>query len=720
MKIYPVAYTNYANAEKRSPRYVFSIDYGASGTDYFASHDDIFGVPTGTFEGLFEDYSSVSQSIDPETGSSPIGSLSVRLGDVGGAITDQLQARKAAGDNIKGKQARLWKGFEGMTWSDFEPQYTQNVRDIKEFRGQYTISCEDAQRSLRTNIFTPQKTTLTESITASAISATVESTTGFEFVEHGTSYSHGPSDAWGYFQLDDEVIGYNGRSATQFFGLERGLFGTEAAAHTVDPNDPPERRPEVTEYVYLELPIPKLVRALMTGELYGQAGATLPSTWHMGIDPALLDDLQFTGIGDDLWVPTNDSRGLIARFTGIGETDGKLFLEKECFLLAQIFAPVLPDGRLGLRRLTPALSNAPHVLELNETNVSGFRPLKHALRKLINRVIINWSYFLEQFWRQTVYIDATSIAAQKQESTKVYSFKGLASNRATDQILRQRFDAIRDRFSSPPLEISVDVAKRLDMLELGDIVKLNLTNVRDASAPTDNSISRSFEIQRITDSRNKPLKLDLFGSSSNATPIAPDLDALPDGYYDQEGIELSTVVDITAGVTDAGTFNLTGDPSLSNAVYYYDGDLTISANTLINITHNVQLRVRGFLTINGDFDGSGAGIPGVADALPQGPGGTPGFMGNTRGGNGIEYIAPDDESWRTRSPDTHSTLGTHRSFPHLNLEVVGNSIEGVPDDLRGTSGGPGGKANNALGGTRWCGRRGSSNRRARRRLRWWC
>ncbi len=691
MKVRPLVYAKHQLAGTSEPRYVISIEFALASFEYFSSHTGITNIPAGTIEQCIEDFSSVSQQFDPETGASRIGSLTVQLGDIAGAVTDAFQARLLAGTGVRDKQLRFYKGFAGMAWEDFELKWTQTVHEVSEDHARYSISCSDLQRAMRTEIFELKKTVLDATLSATAATATVADTTDFVLVEHGTSYSHGPSATWGYFTLDDEIIGYTGKTATTFTGLARGLFNTEPAEHQVDGADPPERRPEVQEYVYLEMPVPKLVKALMTGVLHGQGAATLPDHWHMGIDISLIEDSQFTGIGVDLWDPANDAVGLIAPFTDIDSIDGKRFIESECFLLAQIFSPILSTGNLGLRRFTPALATAAHLVTLNESNVQKHTSLKHSMRAVFNRIVLNWSWISGEFRRQTIKLDTDSIAKHGQAPIKVYNFRGLAANIATQSVLDQRFDAIRDRFSSPPLSISVDVSNRLDVMEIGDVCLLQLQNVRDMAADTVNPIDRAFEIQQIREDR-KRLTFVLAGSSAEAVPVAPAVNALPNAYYDQEGTELSTVVTITAGVTGAGSFNLVGDPSVANAVFYYVGNLTIAATTTLNISDNVQLRIRGFLTINGTIDGIGDGLTGNIDVNPgPGPGGKVGFIGATRGGDGVDYRPPDEDEWATQRPDAGTTFGLHSSVPHLNLLVNGNTLEGLPDDVRGTSGGPGGK-----------------------------
>lgn len=690
MKTWPAEYARHQYARSAERRFVLTIEFSSGSFEIFTSHSGIPDIPAAAIEGVFVGYSTISKSFDPDTGVSRIGNLVAELVDKSGAVTNAFQARLTAGSGISAKRVRLYKGFAGMSWNAFQLKITQDIyQDIEEYRGLYKIACSDIQRAMRKEIFRLKKTTLDATLSATASTMTVGDNTDLNLVAHGSSYSHGPNQTWGYVQIDNEIIGYTGKTgSTELTGLARGLFNTVAVEHRVDSGSKPEQRPEVIEYVYLEMPIPKLVKALLTGVLHGQGNATLPSHWHMGIDVADLVESQFTGIGADLWDPTDDSVGLITNFGGIEEVDGKSFIEKELFLLAQIYCPVQSDGRLGMRRFTPALATAAHVATLNESNVSKHSGLKHCVREVINRVVLNWSWVLGKFRRQTIKVDANSIAKFGEAPLKVLGFKGLSSNRATQSLLNQIFQSIRDRKSAPPLKLSVTVSKSLDRIELSDVVRVQLPNVRDMSANSINAIDRAFEVQQIAEDM-KSLRFVLFGSSAKVTPIPPEKNALPDAFYSSAGTELSTVIPMTGGATNPGTLTLTGHTDFSQSIYYFLGNLTISANTILQIDKNVQLRVRGTLTINGKIIGIGRGLPGVADGatLDNVPSGEGGFFGMTVGSDGAEYDAEFDGYFSRPAPATSE----HLSVPFLNLAVSSNTLNGLPATLAGCSGGPGGK-----------------------------
>jgi len=682
-----------ALAPNREPRYVVSIDWTGGDVDYFASHSDVVNKPAGTYDGYFSNYASRSATFDPETGTSEIGSLTVELVDLSENVTSLFQTQLAANKGLRGKEVRLYKGFADLDWSDYVLVTTQRVVEVTEQRGKYSIRCADLQRSLREDIFEPKTTALAATVDAAeTTSISVDDTSAFELVAHGTSYSHGPSASWGYIQIDDEIIGYQSKTATQFNTLERGLFNTDVVAHEVNPADPPEKRKKVSEFIYLELPAPKLAYALMTGVLHNQGGATLPDHWQLGIDTSLINLTEFTGIGSDLWDPSDDTLGLILRFEGLEKIDGKRFLESEVFQLAQIFAPVRADGKLGLRRYSPVISRAAFQVVLTEDNVASLSPLRHKMRDVINQVIINWGKTRGEFRRRTQLIDLDSVTIHGKAPVKTYSFAGLAASRATQATINQRFDAIRDRYAAPPQEISLPVFRSLDRLEVGDAVRLQLTNVRDLAASSQIPLARTFESRRKGEQMRGPITLDLFGSSQVAQPTSPtgDATALPDGFYTAAGTALSTIVTITSDVTATGTYQLTGAADADSGIYYHDGDLTIADGTVLEISDNVQLRVRGFLQNNGEIRGIGGGIAGVADSgVAVQESGTAGYFGSTAGGDGVWGILPS--AFRTNPPQVPTVQGEHSSVPLYTLTVDGSTLRGYPTDLRGTSGGPGGR-----------------------------
>jgi hypothetical protein len=698
MRADTVTFHNANVAPQKSPRFVVAIIFDVA-SFYITSHTGITTVPGTVFDGALKATSAFSQKIVPDEGRTEIGAMSFEVVDLSSAFTLATRSKLGGGDGLRGKEVRLYVGYEGMDFTAFQRFQTQVVSDVEFDDGVYRIQCRDITREQRKEIFEPKKTTLRDSITATSTTIPVYVTTGFSTVFHGPSYSDGPSSTVGYIKVDDEIIRYTGKTADTFTGCTRGVLNTQAVAHEVDASTDADRRPKVEEYIYLELPAAKLIYAILTGTLYNDS-ASLPSHWHLGIASTWVRLSDFTGLGSDLWDPALDTAGFVTRFAGLTKTDGKKFLESELYQLLGCFPVIYSDGTIGIKKMNHVLADAPYVVELNEKNTVSWSALKHEMNGLFNEIRVNWNYNDKDFTREKLVVDAASVALNTGQIIKELSFKGLHGSRHTDAIVAKRIDALRDRYTYAPETMEVTVLPSLNRLEVGDIVRVKLQNVRDF-AGSGSYIDRSFEIQqKVEDFATGQVTLSLFGSTGRASVDAPTTDAspLPDAYYTAVGVNLNTVCTISVvggvGIIQPGTYNLTGNANMnaSSAVYYYPGDLELADGAILQVNNNVQIRVRGFWTINGDITGLGRGKTGVADSAGYDTiqAGAPGFIGNSRGMDGA-IIRQSGRSINISTVPCAITQGQYSAFPYLDLVVSGTSLTGIPSDLRGTSGGGGGK-----------------------------
>ena len=689
-------------AATKSPRMVVEIEY-TSVSLYLSSHADITGIPATHIAGCLIEPSFSSQRLNPDQGRAEIGAASFSAADVNTELSDNIRALHAAGQGLRGRTCRFYLGYEGLDWSEFVLFGTQDISDASYDRGAYRIACTDVQRSARKDIFDPATTTIASTVEAADTTINVVSTTGFSTYYHGTSYSDAASSTVGYIKIKDEVIRYTGKTATSFTGCTRGVLGTLAARYVADGATPSSRREKVTEYVYLELPGPKLAYALLTGTLYGDS-ATLPTKWHLGIPSSLVRQADFTGIGDDYWKSTDDTAGVVLRFEGLSKTDGKAFIETEILRLMGMYMPVYATGDLGLRRMTRVLSDAAGVVTLDDTNSVSVGELQHDMGSLHNAFTILWNWNGKDYTRTTAFIDATSANKHGTADTMELKFRGLYGGRHTDGLVFKLLDQIRDRYAAPPLRHKRDVFHSLNVIEVGDVVRVRDPNVRDFTG-TGDTIDRAFEVQSVSVNHlTGAVSLDLFGSTGISSIQSPTTatSALPDAFYTATGTNLTSVATITGGVMATGSYTLAGGADLTTSVWYYNGDLTIPAGCALNISGNVQLRVKGYLTINGQILGVGGGKAGVADNGTTTPvlSGNAGFVGNARGSDGITVyrIKPSTNQVGVRSKAAAITTAANQSFPYLALEVSGSTLKGLPTDLRGTGGGPGGKVVHEDGG----------------------
>lgn len=706
MRADTVTFNSANTAPQKSPRFVVAVIFDVA-SFYVTSHTGITTVPGTVFDGALRGTAALSQKIVPDEGRTEIGAMSFEVVDLESAFTDACRAKLGGGDGLRGKEVRLYVGYEGMDFTAFQRFQTQVVSDVEFDDGVYRIQCRDITREQRKEIFEPKRTTLRDTVSASATTIPVYVTSDFSTVFHGPSYSDGPSSTVGYIKLEDEIIRYTGKTADSFTGCTRGVLNTRAVAHEVDSGTDAERRPKVEEYIYLELPAAKMIYAILTGVIYNDS-ATLPSHWHLGIATSWVRLSDFTGLGSDLWDTALDTSGFVARFTGLTKTDGKKFLESELYQLLGCYPVIYSDGTIGIKRMNHVLADSPYIVELNENNCVSWSALKHEMNGMHNVFRVNWNYDGEEFTRSKYFVDAASVSAYGQAPVKELNFKGLHGARHTDAIVAKRIDALRDRYTWPPETMEVTVLPSLNRLEVGDIVRVSLPNVRDF-AGSGSSIDRSFEIQqKVEDFQTGQVTLSLFGSTNKASiePPTTDTSPLPDAYYTSQGVNINTVCTISViggvGVIQPGTYNLTGNASMTaaGAVYYYPGDLELADGATLTVNNNVQLRVRGFFTINGDINGVGRGKAGVADSVGFGTtqAGTPGYIGNSRGMDGVSGQPLPRGGGYVRTEPCAFTQGQNAAFPYLDLTVSGNTLVGIPSDLRGTSGGAGGKSARSAAG----------------------
>lgn len=716
------------------PRYVVSIDFDGT-VQYFPSHSDIANVPGTPIANLIVGISATSQTLNPDRANATIGSMSFDIIDLAEAFTNLVRTELDTNDvGLRGRTVQFFMGYksqqdgagilDGLSTDD-NPDFdnfilfqTQIVQSVETKEGRYSVKCADIQRETKKQIFDLALTYMTSSISDTATSIPVLDLSAFEPNNHGTSYTDAPSANVIYIRIDTtkEIIRcpFADIVGNSFTNVTRGVFGTQAKAVEVDTASASDRRPKVEEYVYLELPAVKLAYAILTGVIEGTADV-LPSSWHAGVATSFVRLTDFQNIGDDLWVTTDDTAGIVLRFDGIEKQDAKKFLETEIYLLLGLFSPVYSDGQLGLKRMVASLSDSPYQFDIDDSNVRGSGNLTHDMESMQNNLRVDWNWNGDRFIRSTIIVDSNSIARHGQAPEKRLGFRGLVGTRFTEQVLRQLLTSLRDMYTGPPLRLDINGFHLMNPLEVGDACRVNLSNIRDYSQPGSNLV-RTMVIHGMTVDWLRGVKLKLFGSSERADEIPPitATTCLPDAFYPQVGTALTSVPGLMTGnVTNAGTFTLAGSADMNAAasIFYHDAPLTISSTTTLKIEQNVQLRVRGFITIDGTIDGIGQGLPTgltsfVFDEhyyfLSTAQIGNPGFIGNSIGHHGLLFREPDDggfPSWVWVTAPFF-TQGLFDAFPNIVLEVddAGNgTIIGIPTDMRGGGGARGQRAGLKIG-----------------------
>lgn len=686
-------------SRKREPRIAVGIIY-PTGSIYITNKGALSNVPGNVVHGALEDISSVGRDLSPLDARSTIASFSFSVVDVDGELTDELRAQLVAGEGVGRRDVRVYTGdtddFTDGTWSLVDTFVIDSV--VQYDRGSYRFSCLDRQRQLREKIFPAVSTRLTADLGVGDTTVTVSNTDGFDLVPHTASFSDAPSTSVLYFRIKKtgEIIRATGKTSTTFTGCTRERFNTIAQAVDLDPSADVDKQPEVELIYYLEMPAPQLAYALMTGDILGTANS-LPDGYHVGIDPAFVDDDLFTNIGADLYNPSDVTKGLVLSFgthRGLRETDGKRFIEEQVLFPMWTFLPVSNEGKFGLRRLVRLLADAAPVALVDEDTIMSHGSLDHQVGEVANRVVINWNHDGERFTRQNIFTNAGSISAHGVGKTLEFDLLGVTVARHTRETVRRIFDAMTDRHGAPSQTMELELSATLNQLEVGDVIRTTLAGVRDYAAA--GSLDRSFEVQsKSWNPRTGEVRVQGFASTARVEPDEQDPGPAPplaDAWYSSEGTALNTVLTMVGNaVTVSG--------NLPAGIYYHLNDLTINAGVTVTVNGNVHLRVRGAPTINGKIDGKGRGLPALVetsvvgnDPVPFGENNAQTF-GATRSSGGINY---NSNFGQYRPADGRFNIGAP-AIARPALIVESGALLGMPTELRGTPGVPGGLVVNIVG-----------------------
>jgi len=694
------------------PRYVLALSFDDDDTDvtYLTSHSDSLDpgsiADIDRIDGCIISISGQSQKINPAKSQHTIGGITIRLLDVNGEISTKIKTKLEGGEGVNRKNLVLYQGFKGIPeWSDYSKRLTYKIDGLSYQNGVYILKASDIQRTTKTKIFDIHQGVLTSTITASdtLIPVTTPNASGkFPLVAHDAAYSANASTLVGYIRIDDEIIAHSGWSDGTYTALtvvERGALGTGSLEHIVDASTDDDRKKKVDELVYLEMPVPKMIYAILTGVLYGQS-ASLPDHWHLSVPTGFVDIDSFTGIGSDLW-DTSDNAGRSARFIGEKDQNGKSFIESQLLSWSGLFMLVNSSGQYVLRKLSPVLPYSSYAAYIDESEIVSYTDLVYDQKAVINNIVVKWNWIetLERFAKTTQLVDSNSVSKHGLADTADFEFRGVFVGIHSDADLQNYFKQIRDRYGSPPLRLKVTVHPYWSVLEVGDPVRIKNSYINDYHL--NETLDRVFEVQGVTtDWVTGKVTLDLFGGvepgSNNA--LSGDF-VMSDDFYTDTGTNLTSALTISGGaVTASGT--LTGGASHESNVYYYDSDLTINSGVVVTIEDNVQLRIKGTLIINGDIDGAGNGLPGgvhIPGTIPENGGirGGVGSIGVTRGAAAIPAGSGGPTSgvvlfsyfpWTSDyyNPDQINSLNI--------LNPDGQSLTGIPSDLRGSTSPSGGGA----------------------------
>lgn len=729
MRLLSEAFKAAQESDNREPRYVVRIrnDHGHL---WLTSHSDVTpnaAVNDQVFAGSIVSAGGPSQSIEPEKGFSTIGSLNVKIADL--AFSEALQSLKTVHDDtINNNPVDILWGYEGLDVDDYALVFRYFITGHSNDAVSYTIKLSDTQRLQKRKVFTAKTTQLVGIVEGNSLvdltTATQLNGSGvmelldaadFQPVEHDAAWESDPNKTVGYFSIKgvdaagnniSEVFSYtgiDGNNPNRVTGVTRSRFGTGAieAKGTIS-----DGSTDVEEFIYLDMPVPKLILAVLTGDLYGQAGATLPDHWHAGLGASDVDLASFLAIGADLWA-------LPFSFEGQKDGEAKAFIATELLRPCNLFIKINQAGEMELRRFAEVSPNAAPAQVFDELDIIDMGDLERDATHLRNRFLINWEWRsdIEQFVRHNLFIDDDSIGRNNILSdTLTLNFKGVR-NRSRSQLnsLQSLAQGIRTRYSDPAIKPTITVpVEDAIALEIGDIVGIDRAQFPDYANGPDIGLAASFEIQSASfDLIRQTITFGLFTTSGTPQPIdfghgdeatninhtgwkhlASALTSAGIGYVEDSG---------TLTVTASGT--LAGGPDTSSQYrYYYDGNVILQSGITLTVTQNFVLDAR-------DIDLRGATITAKEQGYTGGAGSTAGnqvtairytegtlgyFGGLDLAEEGVHYdnrTGSRSDRIRRRSRPTTGAGPAHGQIESFNVQVDENGqIVGLPVSLIGSSG----------------------------------
>lgn len=714
-----IAQWAYAQSTAREPRLAVQIIFDAS-SPTITSKTGISNLPGTAIEGVISGVSSVSQQVWPDEGRATIGGCTITIMDNASPVNitqellDQLENN---GEGIRNKEIRVWRGFTD-DFDDYERVGTFYADTVEYFDGVYKIRCRDKSRQLREYIHDPKAIRFSAALTATAGQVQTDGDprdAGFQMVSTHAGWGNYPSETCGWILIKKtgEIIKYERITATGFKDITRGQFNTKAQAVEFDSDNPEE----IEEFIYIEGPAMWAALATMTGVIDPDVSprTMLPDHWHLGLDyDNDIDITEWEAIGTDLYDPDDLTEGFPVRGTYLERTQGKTFIEREIYRLAGVYAPTKADGTIGLRRVNKLVSKAPFVVTLDEDSITRYGGLKHDQSRIANRYEVNYNFNGEDLTRRVVIVDTESVNKHGASETRKIDFQLLHTAAHTQAAIVDRMLLLRDRYAEPPLTLRVDVVPPLDWLQLGDAVKLDVDTIRNYQDGVNPNLISVFEIQRVqNDWLNEKVSLDLFASSRLVDSVADSEfggNPVDDSWYTGTGTNINTLTNYSSG-NITGNETLTGsttDINNSSSIWYHDGDLTIDAGAVLTIENNVQLRVAGFLTVNGKIDGKGNGGAGgvfsmnVGDAvtsdsygnvtIPLSDLGGSGYLAGIQGGVGLLQVNTSDPSYSLSAGyykmpiRAKSVEGSKTEIVRPTVSTAGQIVGKLPKNLMGTGG----------------------------------
>jgi hypothetical protein len=403
-------------------------------------------------------------SVDFKKANQTISSYSFRILDKNLVFSKGFENNETL---FMGKEVRIWIGRSsvGMDFSNYFELPRVFIQKISHADNSYNFSCKDSTDTMIRDVFNLQ-TLLQADIFVGTTAFLVSSTEG-----------SGPS---GFLKLDDEIVSYSAKTATQFQGIIRGEFGTIPVEHKFGT--------DIFELFELSGNPIDIALQIWTSTGLGTNGPFDVLPKGLGIDQSLIDVAEMVQLRDDFF--SGDVWNLFAY-----DIDNTLrFMEDEIFQGTGTRLVANSNNKISLTLLDQAGFDEASSNPIGEDTIDAYPNWSVDIKDVISTIEISYDFdeSTQNYLYKQTFFDANTEAnfgKIKPLSIKLKGVRDLLSGNIIINALGQR---LLSRFSSarPEIEISTQIDRSL--LNVGDKVLLTSSQIPSGSGSL--SFADSLEI----------------------------------------------------------------------------------------------------------------------------------------------------------------------------------------------------------------------------------
>ncbi len=219
----------------KEPLYTIEISTDTAFTtlEYFTSSPDAqHPAAASVIDSVVKNISGTSQKIDPIKFVASIGSINFELLDKNGTVTALFNSNLDGGDGPRQKRVRIYMGFQGLEWADYEIIQTQIITGVVYDKAAYKISCSDVQRIEKKDIFDLAKTNIQTTVELPAETSLVTDIAAGVIVVASTA----DFASSGAILIGAEIFTYTAKDAngTDFTGAVGATNNTTSVSHSAN------------------------------------------------------------------------------------------------------------------------------------------------------------------------------------------------------------------------------------------------------------------------------------------------------------------------------------------------------------------------------------------------------------------------------------------------------------------------------------------------------